>query len=161
MKHTIIIRDTQTRDNASKIVSNVPVDVPHEVAVRPHVKDRSAAQRRLQWLWNTEVGNHLGSSKDKTHYDFKEKFAVPMFTRDDKEYAQMVESIKAVRKTGQNKIADDLKKWIIEHTSTTKFNKTQMSEYLTDIENFALEIGAPITFPEDMYEEAMKKNAPR
>ena len=161
MNQTIIIRDTQTKQHASNLVATMPHDPPHEVVIREHIKSRSDAQRRLQWLWNTEIGNYLGLSKNEAHYNMKEAYAVPIFTRDDKGYLQMVNAVKNVRRKGLNADADTLKRKIVELTSTTDFNIKQMSEYLHDMEMHAASIGCPLTFPEDTYEEAMKREIPK
>lgn len=161
MHAKLIIRDRAHITRALATVEEIPLDPVHEVIVRPYVKDKSAAQRGLQWLWNTEVGNYLGHTKDEMHDTFKEKFAVSIFTRDDQGYAAMVEAVKNVRRQGMKKEADELKREIIKLTSTEDFNTKQCAEYLTEIEHYAAKIGAPISFPEDQYQQAMGRKKQR
>lgn len=155
MKTTLHIDSNHKVISAIKLIEELPVDGSHEVIIQEYSENRSAKQRRLQWLWNTEIGNHMGLSKDEVHYMMKEKFAVPIFIRDDEGYAEMVESVKAVRKAGMNKEADRIKRIIVENTSTEDFTVKQCTEYLKDMEHYASEIGATITFPEDLYQQAM------
>lgn len=130
-------------------------DPPIEVVVSEYKADRTAAQRRLQWLWNTQIGKHMGHGKNEIHLMMKELFAVPIFTRDDQGYAEMVSAVKAVRRAGMNAEADHMKREIVRLTSTEDFNTKQCAEYLTDMEHFAAEKGAEITFPADIYNLAM------
>ena len=67
----------------------------------------------------------------------------------------MVEAVKDVRRMGERQKADTLKKKIVELTSTSDFKVKQMSEYLKEVEMYASEVGATITFPVDIYERAM------
>ena len=124
---------------------------PLEVVASTETKSRSAQQNRLLWLWNTQIGNHLGLFKDEVHEMLKRRFAVPIFTRDDGDYAKMVIAVKAIRKHGMVDYAEALAKEISRLTSTTSFTVEQMSEYLLDIEHYAAEIGARLTFPDELY----------
>ena len=155
MQKSFIIRDEGGRIAALLFIEEAPLDKPLEVSVCEYKPNRSAAQRRLQWLWNTQLGNHLGLTKDEIHLMIKEKFAVPIFTRDDQGYAEMVESVKAVRRAGMNRDADALKREIVKRTSTEDFSVAQAAEYLTEMERFAAEKGAAITYPADVYNDAM------
>lgn len=126
--------------------------LPFEVTVATEARSRSVNQNRLMWLWNSEIASHMGFTKDEVHYNLKRKFAVPIFVRDDPEYAAMVLAVKAVRKEGMTGRAEALAKVIARLTSTTDFTVEQMREYLTDIEHYAAEIGASLTFPADLYD---------
>ncbi len=124
-----------------------------EVTVSTEGHSRSIKQHRLYWLWATEIGNHLGLLKDEIHDMLKRRFAIPIFTRDDADYAKMVLAVKEIRKQGMTEQAEALAKQISKLTSTTDFNMEQMSEYLHDIEVYAADIGAGLSFPEDLYEK--------
>lgn len=118
-------------------------------------KNRSGSQQRLQWLWNTQIGAALELTKEEVHDLMKEAYAVPILTRDSQEYADMISAVREVRKAGMNQQADKLKREIIRLTSTTDFDVKQMAEYLTCMEMFAAEKGARLTFPDDIYQEAL------
>jgi hypothetical protein len=124
-----------------------------EVVVSTETRSRSARQHRLMWLWCTQIANHLGLFKDEVHELLKRKFAVPIFTRDDTNYAEMVVAVKAIRKQGMESYVEALARGISRLTSTTDFSVDQCQEYLTDIEHYAAEIGANLTFPEDLYNQ--------
>jgi len=121
-----------------------------EIVISTETRSRSARQHRLLWLWNSEIANHLGLFKDEVHELLKRKFAVPIFTRDDANYAEMVVAVKAIRKQGMGDYAEALAREISRLTSTVDFSVGQMQEYLNDIEHYAAEIGANLTFPEDL-----------
>lgn len=123
-----------------------------EVVVSTETRSRSARQHRLMWLWCTQIANHLGLFKDEVHELLKRKFAVPIFTRDNADYAEMVVAVKAIRKQGMEGYAEALAREISKLTSTTDFSVDQMQEYLNDMEHYAAEIGANLTFPEDLYD---------
>ena len=121
------------------------------VVVSTEANSRSVRQNRLYWLWVTEIASHQGLLKDEIHETLKRKFAVPIFTRDDASYAEMVTAVKAVRKEGMADYAEVMAKQISRLTSTTDFTVEAMSEYLKDIEHYAAAVGAELTFPEDLY----------
>jgi len=125
-------------------------EAPLEVRMSTAKRSRSLQQHRLLWLWNTQIANHLGLLKDEVHEMLKRKFAVPIFTRDDEDYAAMVTAVKDVRRGGKVKEAEAMAKVIARLTSTTDFSMSQCSEYLLDVEHFAAEHGAPLTFPDDL-----------
>ena len=122
-----------------------------EVTAATETRRRSVNQNRLLWLWNTEIANYVGLFKDEVHEMLKRKFAVPIFTRDSPDYAEMVSAVKAIRKQGMTDYAEALAREISRLTSTTDFTVDQMSEYLMDVEHYAAEVGAALTFPEDLY----------
>ena len=143
-----------------RFIHELPLDKLWSITVELYKSNRSGAQNSLMWKWNTEIGEYLGYSKEEFHEIAKEKFAVPIFYRDDPEFASMVAAVHQVRKAGMGDEADNIKRQIIALTSTTKFNVSQMAEYLTSIERFAIEQGAPITHPEDLMQEAMGRKKP-
>ena len=155
MQTTLHIDSNKKRVQAINLISELPEDGTHQVEISEYSENRSMKQHRLYWKWVTEVSNHLGYNKDIQHHRFKQSFAVPIYIRDDEGYAEMVQAVKAVRKKGMESEADNLRYKIVELTSTTDFTVKQMAEYLTSIEHYAAEIGASITFPEDLYQSAM------
>jgi len=145
----------QTRKALAEHIEGLDTKQRWRVTTEPYAANRSAAQNQLLWRWNTEIGKYLGYTKDELHKIAKEKFAVPIFTRDDPDYASMIAAVKHVRGREMHHAADALKKQIIALTSTTNFTVAQMAEYLQQLEFFAAEKGAEITFPADLMNEAM------
>jgi len=123
---------------------------PLEVVISTLTRQRSAQQHRLYWLWCTQIGNHMGLRKDEIHEILKRTFAVPIFTRDDKGYAELIVAVMAVRDENKMLRYEAMAKQIVRMTSTTDFTVPQMTEYLTDIEHYAAELGANLTFPDDI-----------
>lgn len=121
--------------------------VPIEVVVHAGACSRSVQQNRLMWKWNSEIGNHMGLTKDETHELLKRKFAKPIFTRDNLDYANMVEAVRVVYKRGLLLEAEHLAKEIVRLTSTSDFTTDEFSEYLKDIEHFAATEGIALSIP--------------
>lgn len=127
------------------------------VTIEEWKNNRSGAQNALYWRWLTEYGHETGHSKEEAHEVMKYKFAVPIFVRDDAEYADMVASVKEVRKAGMYVYANNLRDQIVKLTSTTDFNVKQMAEYLTAFERFARSEGVDLSRPDDLMYEAGHK----
>lgn len=157
MNHTLIIRDFDTREEAALLVKTLPVSPIHRVVVQPHRMDRSAAQNSLYWMWLTIIGNERGETKDDMHLEYKEKFLVYIYERDDPEYAEMIEAVRKVYRAGMKTEAKQLQKQIIELTSTTRANVKQFTEYLNDIERDAFKMDIILPHPKDRYPLAMGK----
>jgi hypothetical protein len=149
MNKTIIIRTDQLRARAVEILSTLPLSPVHEVVFKEHKESRSLRQLALLWKWNTIIGNELGNTKDEQHDYYKETFLVPIFTRDDPEYAAMVASVKHVRAAGMAADADALKKQIVKLTSTTDCDTKQMAEYMRDIDHHAASLDIMLPRPDD------------
>ena len=155
MKQKFVLRDEQRKLRATRAIMAVTTDPIHEVLIRPHKKDRSAAQRSLEWLWCTVIGDYLGWSKEAVHVYYKRTILVHIYERDDVEYAAMILALKKVYEAGLREDADKLKNAIVNLTSTTKASVKQMREYLMGIERDAQAQGIRLPHPPDRYPEAM------
>lgn len=133
---------------AMRAVKRLPLDIVHEVVIRPGKRQRRPAQNRLYWKWCTEIGDHYGLSKEECAEMLKEKFLINIFVRDDEDYSRMAEAILTVKIHDKNAYWS-LRKKVINLTSTTACSVRQMSEYLTAIKRWAVTEQAPITIPED------------
>lgn len=160
MKHTLVLRSPEIAKRAGEILATlVRGDELHEIVIRPHKKDRSVAQNSIYWKWLTIIAAELGESKDALHELYKERFLVPIFERDDQEYAAMIESVRTIYRQGMRQDALKLRGHIIRLTSTTKTNVGQMTEYLNEIELAAGALGIRLPHPDDLYGEAMGRAA--
>ena len=160
MKHTLILRSPEIANRAGEILSTlVRGDELHEVLIRPHKKERSVAQNSILWLWNTILGAELGESKEEIHERNKERFLVPIYERDDLDYAAMIEAVRNVYRQGLQQDALFLRKRIVALTSTTKATTAQMAEFLTEIERDAHRLGIILPRPEDLYQISMGRAA--
>lgn len=147
MKETFILRNVEDITPLVAWIKGNLDQTPIEVVAHAGACSRSVQQNRLMWKWNTEIGNAQGYTKDEIHTFLKRKFAVPIFTRDNRDYAQMVEAVKGVRKLNMLFEAECLAKEITRLTTTTDFTTDQMAEYLKDIEHYAAGEGIELSIP--------------
>jgi hypothetical protein len=147
---TIILKTPELKRRAVEVISALAIDGPlMEVVIREHKKNRSLDANALYWKWLTVIGAELGESKDDLHERFKEKWLVTIYERDDPEYAEMLQSLRAVYRQGMRTEALALRKRIVALTSTTTATVAQMSEYMASVEHFAAETGIRLPFPEE------------
>lgn len=124
-------------------------DKPLIVRISTQDEKRSLAQNRIYWKWCTQAANAWGDDKESVHFDFKRRFLLRIFYRDDSEYAQMCDALRALEKAdiGRYKaIAPE----VIKLTSTTKATTKQMTEYLDDIYRFCYVQGLLLETPADL-----------
>jgi hypothetical protein len=147
---TIILKDESLRRRVLEVVGAIALDGPlMEVVVREHKKNRSLDANALYWKWLTVIGAELGESKDELHERFKEKWLVSIYERDDPDFADMLQSLRAVYRQGMRTEALALRKRIVVLTSTTTATVAQMAEYMQSVEHFAAETGIRLPFPEE------------
>lgn len=141
-KQAIICRTGELKARALFIIGALPVEPVFEVIIREYKKDISAEQRGLYFRWMGIMGNEIGLTKNDMHLQCKEDHLVPIFTRDDQDYAEMVA---AVRATGRA----NMWKKIIKLTSITDANTAQMSEYMNEISREAAGLDIRLPHPDD------------
>lgn len=129
-------------------VRNLSPDKKWKVVISEHKPDRSAVQNRLYWVYVTIIGAALGYSKDETHEVFKLRHLVPIMLRDDEHFNTLWER---VMKAADNGVV----KSFVGLLSTRILSKTQFSEYLKDIELFAISLSITLPSKDDEYYEAM------
>ena len=146
--HKLIINSNEVKSRALYMINNLDVEKPREVLIRDHKADRSAAQNSLMWKWITVIGNDLGETKDELHERYKGQFLVPIYERDDPEYAEMISALRDLYQ--RDKIATNiLYKQVVKLTSTTKASVKQMTEYLGEIEGEARSLNIHLPHPDD------------
>lgn len=140
---SFILRSPEIQARAAEYMRSRPIcqDKPVEVVFRDYAASRSAQQNALMWRWLTIIGNELGESKDAVHELYKDRYLVSIYERDNPEYAEMVQALRAVWQQGMKKEALDLRKRIVALTSTTTATVKQMSEYMNEIERDAVQLG--------------------
>ena len=154
-KQTFVIRDSFIAANACRFVDNLPLEPLHEVIIRPHKKDRTVAQNSLMWLWFTHLAGERGETKDDIHLEYKKKYLVNIYERDDPDYAAMIEAVRNVYRKGMKEDAELLHDRIAHLTSTTTATVEQFTEYLDDIDRDAIKKQISLPRPEDRYDLAM------
>ncbi|MFW1838626.1 recombination protein NinB [Acinetobacter gyllenbergii] len=123
---------------------------PLVVSISPECKKRSVAQNSLYWKWLSVIERKTGNDKDQMHFEFKKKFLINILKRDDKEYAEMCLALSALKQSESEQfraIADG----VIRETSTTRMDTKQYTEYLQQIEAYALaKLGISLPVPDDL-----------
>uniref|UniRef100_A0A6M3JJE1 Putative lambda recombination protein n=1 Tax=viral metagenome TaxID=1070528 RepID=A0A6M3JJE1_9ZZZZ len=155
MKLKVSLIDDSARNRIIDKIRNIPLNPLHEVVVRPKEIKRSIVQNSLYWMWITIIANELGETKEAIHIRYKRKILIHIFERDDPEYAEMIEAVRTVHKSGMKVEAIKLSNQIVKLTSTTQTDVKQFTEYLNDIEKDAMGIQIALPHPEDRYNIAM------
>ncbi len=123
---------------------------PLVVRIDQKQEDRSTAQNRLYWMWLGQIEKKNGTHKDQLHFEFKKKFLVFIYRRDDQEFA---ETCKAIAMLKQNECEEYrvIAEQVIRLCSTTKLSVKQMTEYLNCVHDFTVaKLGIHLTVPDDL-----------
>jgi hypothetical protein len=125
-----------------------------EVRISDYTADRNLAQNAVMWMFFTDIAKHNGTDKRYEYNYYKDKFLVPIYERDDKQYAAMIQTLRNLYKDGHQQDAMFLKEQIVDLTSTSRANVKQFTEFLKDIEHDAGSKQIPMRHPDD-YDLAM------
>jgi|WetSurMetagenome_2_1015567.scaffolds.fasta_scaffold76192_3 hypothetical protein len=101
----------------------------------------SSASLRLYWAWmtdmsKTQVEAMKGRTKDDWHWEMKMKYLVPIFIRDDSEFAEMHNCLLRVLSSSIFSDRQTIKEKFYGNLSITDATPKQATEYLNDIERF-------------------------
>jgi len=111
---------------------------------------RSTAQNRLYWMWLGQIEKKNGTHKDQLHYEFKKRFLIYIYRRDDQDFAEMCDSIAKVKQSEPDEY-ETIGKQVIRLCSTTKLSVKQMTEYLNYVHDFAVTwLHVYLTVPDDL-----------
>ncbi|WP_418655379.1 recombination protein NinB, partial [Acinetobacter higginsii] len=110
---------------------------PLVVSISPECRKRSLAQNSLYWKWLSVIERKTGNDKDQLHFEFKKKFLINILKRDDKEYAEMCLALSALKQSESDQF-EAIANGVIRETSTTRMDTKQYTEYLQQIEAYAL-----------------------
>lgn len=142
-----ILANDNIRNNAIMRIKELVCDGKLKLTIS-NAGDRSVRQNALLWLWHTFVANSgMGSYDTKlaVHLAAKKRWAIPIFRRDDENFAGLYSIWKQL-------YGSDIERmdWFADiQVSTTAFTTHQMAEYLTDYQRFYLEHGVMLPDPED------------
>lgn len=141
----------EVRDNCVKAMYLAHQDSEEvlEVVIQPENRKRSLAQNRLYWMWLTQASKQWGSSEDDLHVDFKRRFLLKIYYRDDGQFAEMCDSIKTLQTLDLQKY-ESIASEVIKLVSTTKANDKQMSEYLDGIYRFCYAQDLLLNVPDEL-----------
>ena len=155
MKQTLIFRSETVRANAIQAIDNIPLEPLHQMIISEYSPNRRVAQNSLYWLLVTVLAAEQGHTKNSVHPEGKKDFLVPIYERDDLEFANMVETIRDVYRAGLKDESKHLFNEIARLTSTTKANVKQFTEFLNDIDHYAIDKDIKLPTPDDKYYLAM------
>lgn len=123
---------------------------PLRVVIDQKQDDRSTAQNRLYWMWLGQIERKNGTDKDELHYEFKKKFLIYIYRRDDQQFAEMCHAIAKVKQSEPDEY-ETIGKQVIRLCSTTKLSVKQMTEYLNYVHDFAVtQLNVFLTVPDDL-----------
>ena len=123
---------------------------PLRVVIDQKQDDRSTAQNRLMWMWLGQIEKKTGQDKDSLHYEFKKRFLIYIYRRDDQEFAETCNAI-AMLKQNECEEYRVIAEQVIRLCSTTKLSVKQMTEYLNYVHDFAVtQLGVHLTVPDDL-----------
>ena len=151
MNKSIAIINEQLRNQAIKVIKNLPLDPAHKVVISGYKTSLSDRQRRLYWMWLRIMGNEIGYTKDEMAYEMKRKFLVGIFERDEtkEEYGEMIQALRDLYKQDKDRITFLLTQ-IVGLTSITDASVENMIEYLTEIDNHARGLNINLPHPSDL-----------
>ncbi len=123
---------------------------PLVVRISQQADDRTAAQNRLMWMWIGQIERKTGQDKDSLHHEFKKKWLIFIYRRDDQQFAEMCSAIGNLKQSepDEYKIIGEQ---VVRLASTTKATVKQMTEYLNYIFDYAAtRLGIHLTVPDDL-----------
>ncbi len=125
---------------------------PLVVNISTKMEKRTHAQNRLYWLWLSDLARETGNDKETLHFNFKYKYLISIYMRDDPEFNEMALSIKELKNIlGETDIFKAIRDGVIRETSTTKANTKQMTEYLNNIfDECVVKHGIRLKVPDDL-----------
>lgn len=150
---TIIITNEQQKKYAQNLIAEMPVDSSMTVITKKTSMDSTAKQRRLQWMWYTEVaaaGLGRNDTKEGVHTTAKWVFARPILLRDDKTFGAVYAGFEIVVNSEENRSRADMWREFTQYfISTESLSRRQRAEYLTEFQRYWTGKGVELTRPED------------
>jgi hypothetical protein len=147
--NTLVIDSDQRKAYCRTMIEEMPADGSKTVIFKNTDASPTARQRRLQWLWYTEVAQSgLGQddTKESVHIRAKMMFAHPILMRDDEVYPVLYDTFKNAVKTSVN-YAMYIKDFADQYISTERLTKRQRAEYLTEFQRYWVVKGVALTDP--------------
>lgn len=145
----IIIQSAQSKTFTKSLIDELPEDGSFTIEIKKTDKSPTGKQRRLQWLWATEVANSgIGGNdtKEGVHLAMKWKFARPILLRDCDVFPVFYFHFEEVTKYAEEK-SHLMKEFTRLYISAENLSKTQRAEYLTDFQRFWVGKGVCLTDP--------------
>ena len=120
-----IIKNNQVLENCIKAIRDIKLEDNIAVEIKPYVAKRSIDANALYWTWIDVIAEYTGYTKDEMHDVMRARY-LPLNFR----------------------VVDGIK--LNELTSTTTLNTKQFSDYMREIEAFAVENDIRLPYPEEL-----------
>lgn len=132
--HSIIMRTDATRERALHLITSLPVNLDKplwQVIIKPYKKNRSLDQNNLLHMWIQAVANETGNDLETVKEYLRARYLSPV----SREWKEPV--------TGKVSIVEAPR-------STTTLTVQEMTDFLNNIQQFALDNGIALPHPEDL-----------
>jgi hypothetical protein len=120
-----IIKNNQVLENCINAIREIKIEDNMAVEIKPYVSKRSVDANALYWMWIAVVAEYTGYTKDEMHDVMRARY-LPIKSRE-------IDGI-----------------ILTELTSTTTLNTKQFSDYMREIEVFAVENDIKLPYPEEL-----------
>ncbi len=148
---TIILNSDQQKRYIISLIEGTKLDGSYIVEYKKNQKDSTSKQRRLQWLWNSEIalaGIGSDDNKEDVHIRSKWMFARPILLRDCEIFGAVFNGFKFVIKDYDQELKKKcMKEFTRDYISTEQMNIKQRAEYLTEIQKYWTMKGVNLTDP--------------
>lgn len=146
---SIIVTNQSSKKYLKTEIQKLPDDGSYTVEIKKTGKDSTAKQRRLNWLWCSEIaksGVGYDDNKMDVHIRGKYKFALPILLRDCDIFPIIHAHFMEVTRYAEDR-SHLVKEFTRLHISTEQMTKEQRAEYLTDFSQFFISHGVTLTDP--------------
>ena len=146
---TVIIDSPQQKLYALSLVGEMPVDGTGEVVFKKVDLSSTAKQRRLRWLWNTEISHSgLGRHDTKEGVDLgaKWQFGKAILLRDDDLFGLIYNHFMKVIKSRED-FSECCRKFASQYISVENMTRQQVVEYLSEFQRYWIGKGVELSDP--------------
>jgi len=150
-KQHYVISSPEVMANCLAAIASESQKTVLAVTIAEHKEDRSQAQRRLQYMWYTQIAKDQGHTTKYIRNFYMRKFALQIFYRDDiNSSADTLDAIKDLKAKGMSQHYEALLHGFVENITSNSFNVSQNKEYLDSVNLHATNQGIQLRVPEDL-----------
>lgn len=139
------ISSPSDRIEVLRVIEELPEDDKWTVKVLKFDEAKTAAQNRLLWKWNTEIGDHYGYTPEEMHEYFKERYLINIKLQMCDYFGVLVEAVNLFEKGTEKYVS--AAKALAKEITTRNLKSKPMAAYLTRIKFYAIHEQIPITIP--------------
>jgi len=148
--NTVIITSEQNKTYCQNLINELPDDGSYTIEIKKTKKDSTSKQRRLQWLWYTELsqsGLGRNDTKEGCHLTAKWQFCRPILLRDCETFPIFFNPFMKVTQYAEGK-SNLTKLFTRDYISTEILSRVQRAEYLTNFQDYWTRKGVNLANPE-------------